>query len=155
MALPAQAGAPILASDMNDASYPGTIVAESIRASSSASFTTTETLLQSTTFAVTAGYRYLVYAVQTVEQSATGNVRVNTRWANGGTVANTDTKLFEQNVYLVTANKGVPATLIASFTATVTGNVTVGAFAVRDVGTGTCLSFGAASQNNTILVTRA
>jgi hypothetical protein len=156
MALPAAAGAVIYASDMNDASYPGQWVAENQRTTSVGSITTTEILVQSLTFAVTAGYRYKVEGVQYAESTtALDNMAVKFRWANGGSVANTDTVITSGNPAAPVASKGLPTALFGTFVATVTGNVTVGAFVRRSGGAGTVSSVGGSEQYNTILVTRA
>lgn len=130
---------------------------ESIRTASSASITTTETVVQSVTFNAVAGTGYLVRSIQSVQSTVAGDlVRMRLRYAAGASVTSAGTKLLTILPNCESAGKGLPWSMVALFTAPTTGQYTIGVTMVRDTGTGTISSFGTADRaENYLLVTGA
>ena len=143
-----QAGQPVLSS-----TAPGW-VAESNRQTVVGSITTTETALQSVTFAAVAGVRYKVTALQSIQASVAGDlIQMRLRWNSGATFTTGGTELYTTLPNADVAGKGQPVPLIATVTG-LSGTVSVGVTAVRSAGTGTITSNGDSRQTNTLLVER-
>ena len=130
-------------------------VAEDIRTTSSGTFTTTETVLQWATFTAVNVARHKITALQGVQSTAAGDlIRVRLRWEGGGTLTTGGTQLLALLPNADIATKGTLLTMVATVTG-LTGSVSMGVTAVRDTGTGTISSFGAAGrQEHLVLVER-
>ncbi|MEU8334791.1 hypothetical protein [Micromonospora tulbaghiae] len=141
-----------------DPAYSGLLpgwVAESLRDTTVGTFTTTETLLQSITFNAHPAARYKFTALQSIQSSVAGDlIRVRMRYTTGtGPVLNTSTEIMSQLPNADIAGKGQVLPTIATITG-LTGDITVGVFAVRESGTGNISSFGDARQKNLLMVER-
>lgn len=129
-------------------------VAEDERTTSSATVTTTETVIQSCTFtSASTTARYRVTAIQSVQSTVLDDViQVRLRWANSGSVTTAGTQIFSVFPNADRAAKGAIVPLVKSFVPGVTGTVTVGVTIVRSIGTGNISSFASAAQINSILI---
>ena len=124
--------------------------ADGSRTSASGTFTTVETVLQSLTFTAVANVKYEIIAIQSIQSTvAADSATMKIRWATGPTVTSGGTQIDSKIAPCYTAGLGFPMTLLGYFTPGA-GQVTVGATAVRNIGTGTLSSFGSAAQINTI-----
>ncbi|MFI7073553.1 hypothetical protein [Micromonospora sediminicola] len=130
-------------------------VAESLRNTSVGTFTTTETLLQTVSFNANPAARYKITALQSVQSSVAGDlIRVRLRYTTGlGNPNSSSTEIMSQLPNADIAGKGQVCTSIATITG-LSGDITVGVFAVRDTGTGSITSFGDARQTNLMMVER-
>lgn len=126
-------------------------IANDQRNTSSGAFTA-ETLLQSVTFTALAGILYSIQALQNVQSTIAADLaEVHLRWAAGATVTTAGTQISSALISLPTAGRGIQANLLATFTPGA-GQFTIGAFAVRNTGTGNISSFGATAAINTIYI---
>lgn len=142
-----------LATDADTALTRKGYIADGSRTTSSGTFTTVETVLQSLSFTAVAGVRYKITAVQSIQSTiAGGSVQMRLRWASGASVTTAGTQISSILAPCNTAGLGFVAPLIVTFTPGVSGTVTVGVTAVQNTGTGTISSFGDTKQINTILI---
>ncbi|WP_431881581.1 hypothetical protein [Micromonospora chalcea] len=147
--MPLAAGDPVYS-----ALLPGW-VGESLRNSSVGPFSTTETLLQSITFNAHPSARYKITALQSIQSSVAGDlIRVRVRYVTGtGPVSNTNTEIMSQMPNADIAGKGQVLPTIVTITG-LSGDITVGVFAVRESGTGNITAYGDARQTNVLMVER-
>lgn len=123
------------------------------RNTSSATFTTTEIVVQTLTFAGIAGQRYKILAEQSVQSSVAGDVgQARLRWATGATVTTAGTEIATRLPGCDVAAKGALFVIIGYVVPPTTDDVTVGVTMVRGIGTGTLQAFGSTTQTNTIHV---
>lgn len=141
-----------LAEDVDGLIAAKGFVAEDIRTSSSGTFTTSETVVQSLTWTAVSTVRYKITAVQSLQSSvANDNASIRLRYASGASVTSGGAQLRVIFPNLDVANKGQYETLVATVTG-LSGQHTVGVTAVRSTGTGTLQSFGSAGAENYILI---
>ncbi|MEV7263965.1 hypothetical protein AB0N38_10480 [Micromonospora aurantiaca] len=129
-------------------------IAEGIRNTTSPTFTTVETVVQSLTFDAIAGVKYKITALQSFQSTVAGEAaQVRLRWAVGTAVTAGGTQLDSKLPAAFTVNLGALCSLVGTFVSPITDKITVGVTGIRSVGTtGTWSSFGDAKQLNTILV---
>jgi len=131
------------------AGYVGT----TLRVVSAATFTTTETVIDTLTFTADSTFRYLVTSVPSYQSSVANDlVQLRLRWQAGGTLTTGGTEFHSVLLNCAVAGRGEQAFLTRDITG-LSGQVTVGLTGVRNAGTGTITMFGAASQNNVLIVT--
>ena len=129
-------------------------IAKSVRTTSTPTFTTTETLVQTVGFVADPGIIYKVTAIQSVASDvANDTAQARLRWRNATTMTATNGTTFAVTLPSIpTAGRGVIFTFFGEITGA-EGNVTVGVTMVRDLGSGNIFSFGEAGrQENVILV---
>lgn len=119
-------------------SINGSTLKGSTNITSSVSFTTTETLITSVTFAASDGRRYLIHAFVDIASSDTAynEVIYRIRGASGGTVANSDT-LYHQKTFSFDEANGPRGFGISTGFSADFASFTFGIFAVRNTGAGT------------------
>lgn len=128
-------------------------IADGTRNTTSASITSTETVIQSLTFTAVAGVRYKIIAVQGAQaDAAPGSVIMRTRWAAGASVTSAGTLITSVIPPANSANVGTITTSVGTFVPGINGSVTVGVTLQRNTGTGNWVSFGSATMINTILI---
>lgn len=134
----------------------GAFVSEGQRTSNTGTFSTTDTIVQSHTFAAVNGTRYqVIYQIAAQSSSANDVIDITTRWVNGNTASTSDTAMFKANPTLFAAGRGQYFNITSYFVANATGNVTVSVSFFRSTGSGTVFSPGSATQINSISVMRA
>ncbi len=134
----------------------GSVVAYGTRDTSSATFTTTETVVQSVSFDAVAGVQYEVSAVQAISSTTAGGTTImRLRWQSGGTLTTSGTQFGSIGPPIPSANLSFTQPLNFLFTSSFTGQISVGVTAVRDTNTGTIQSFGSVNQVNSITVRAA
>lgn len=128
-------------------------IGETVRTSIVGTFTTTETVVDTFTFTALSTLRYDVFSVLNLQSTVANDiVQVRFRWEAGGTLTTAGTEFHSIIFNCDIVNRGNPAVLRRTITS-LSGQVTVGTTAVRNSGTGNISSFGAASQNNILVIT--
>lgn len=130
----------------------GGYVSDGVRTAAVGGITTTETVVQSLTFTANPAVRYKFTTEQSYQSTVANDlVQARIRIEAGPTLTTAGTQLRSQLPNCDVAGRGQTLPMTATVTG-LTGQYTVGVTMVRNSGTGTVSSFGAAAQENTILI---
>ncbi|MCI0687022.1 MAG: hypothetical protein L0Y54_07280 [Sporichthyaceae bacterium] len=128
---------------------PGERIATDIDTADSATFTTTETEVQSVTAALVSGRTYRIRWATRFESSVADDrviARIREDNSTGSELSNMVVRMF------TVGSIGWPVTIEAEYTAVATGNKTFSATGVRQSGTGNCFMEAAANRPSYLYV---
>jgi hypothetical protein len=130
-------------------------MAESLRDSSSPTFTTTETVVDSVTFTGVAQDRYLMLWAGHFQSSVANDLcQIRFRWQSGGSLTTSGTQFLSVTPNCDIANRAMAIGLMRSVVPGVAGTVSMGVTAVRNTGSGTIAMNGSSTQNAILTVVR-